>query len=58
MEAIAKAGGGLAAQITDPEELITQILVFSFGSRHEADLRRFVHAYRDVTGAANRGEPK
>jgi len=52
---LAELAGGMAVEITDPEALITQILVLSFGSRHEADLRRFVAAYREVTGADDAG---
>jgi hypothetical protein len=55
-EEIAKLGGGLSAELNTPEELITRILVFAFGSNQEQDLRRFVHAYREVTGKANAGE--
>ena len=56
-EELAALGGGVAAEIASPEELITQILVFAFGSRRRADLERFVRAYREVTGAANAEQP-
>ena len=35
---------------TNPEELIARLLVLTLGSKHEDDLKRFVHAYRAVTG--------
>jgi len=52
---MATLGGGLAVELEEPEQLITRMLVLSFGSAHEADLRRFVAAYREVTGARGRG---
>lgn len=46
---IATAGQGLAVELTDPEELITRMLVVSFGPKYEKDLKRFVEAYRAIT---------
>ncbi len=51
-EELARLAGGVTAEIAHPEELITQILVFAFGSRRRSDLERFVRAYREVTGSA------
>ena len=45
---LARLGGGEAAKLGSPEELITQIISLAFGGQ-ERDLRRFVSAYRDVT---------
>ena len=49
---LAALGGGVSIEIERPEELITRILVLAFGNEREADLRRFVEAYREVTGPA------
>lgn len=46
---IATAGQGLAVELTNPEELITRLLVVSFGPKYEKDLQRFVEAYRAIT---------
>lgn len=51
---LAKLGGGTAAKVEKPEELITQILTASFGGQQEADIRRFVSAHREVTGRAKK----
>ena len=51
---LAKLGGGTAAKVENPEELITQILTASFGGQQEADIRRFVSAHREVTGRAKK----
>lgn len=55
LKAIAKAGKGVSVKLNKPEELITRLLVLSFGPEYEDDLRRFVTAYREVTGKENEG---
>jgi len=45
---LADLTGGITSKLTDPEEIITQLLVLLLGSKFEEDLRRFVHAYREV----------
>lgn len=56
IRAITKAGGGMAVDLDNPEDLITRLLVLSFGARYEDDLRRFVTAYREVTREAGRSQ--
>ena len=46
---LARLGGGIANELQNPEELIARLLVLTLGSKHEDDLKRFVHAYRAVT---------
>lgn len=55
---ITKAGEGMLVNLEKPEELITKLLVVSFGPRHEKDLRRFVDAYRMVTKDPKKDAPK
>ncbi|RMG09959.1 MAG: VWA domain-containing protein, partial [Planctomycetota bacterium] len=52
-EEIARLSGGSVAELERPEDLIARILTLSLGTDREEDLRRFVHAYREVTGAAD-----
>jgi serine/threonine-protein kinase len=47
---LARLGGGVANELANPEELIAKLLILTLGSKHEDDLKRFVHAYRAVTG--------
>jgi Mg-chelatase subunit ChlD len=49
---IVAAGKGVSVALTKPDELITRLLVLSFGADFEDDLRRFVDAYREVTQAS------
>ncbi|MEZ0230839.1 MAG: vWA domain-containing protein, partial [Planctomycetota bacterium] len=48
MKELASLTNGVATDLTTPEEVITQLLVLLLGSKFEEDVRRFVHAYRDV----------
>jgi hypothetical protein len=50
---LARRGQGMAVELDNPEELISRLLVLTLGSKHEEDLRRFVRAYREVTGGGS-----
>ncbi len=54
-EELAALGRGMCVELDEPETLITRLLVLAFGSKQEANLRRFVAAYREVTRAADGG---
>jgi hypothetical protein len=45
---IANAGGGMAVELSSPDEVITKLLALAFGARFEADLRRFIKNFREV----------
>jgi serine/threonine protein kinase len=45
---LAEMSGGIATELKNPEEIMTQLLVLLLGSKFEDDVRRFVHAYREV----------
>ena len=53
-----KAGNGVAVTLDKPEDLITRLLVLSFGAKFEADLKRFVRAYREVTAPSKSKKSK
>jgi len=45
---LAQLGGGTAAKLDTPENLLVHILTLSFGPSYEPDLRLLVRAYREV----------
>ncbi|MEZ6189466.1 MAG: VWA domain-containing protein [Planctomycetota bacterium] len=48
LEELAQLGGGEAAPLGSPEELLVHILTLAFGPSYVDDLRLMVHAYREV----------
>jgi serine/threonine-protein kinase len=55
LKKLAELGKGIEVDLKDPKELMARLLVLTLGSKHEEDLRRFVIAYRDVTGVSSGG---